>query len=180
MRALSRLVWPVLVIALAAAACGDSEPSNETTTTAAPGDATATSEATTDTTEAMTEPTEAIGVTMVLWPGPEGDAMQQVVDVYNAGQGVEDGVNVEMVLLSRDDTFARELTEIAANSSAVDLYFTASYNVGQFANGLAPISDIDFDQSVYFPAALESLQVGGSSMHCLLMSPITSCITEPI
>ena len=29
----------------------------------------------------------ATTVKMVLWPGPEGDAMQKVVDAYNASQG---------------------------------------------------------------------------------------------
>ena len=50
----------------------------------------------------------ATTVTMVLWPGPEGDAMQKVVDEYNKTQGKKDLVNVKMVLLSRDNTFAKE------------------------------------------------------------------------
>jgi len=29
----------------------------------------------------------ATTVKMILWPGPEGEAMQKVVDAYNAGQG---------------------------------------------------------------------------------------------
>ena len=28
----------------------------------------------------------ATEVKMILWPGPEGEAMQKVVDAYNAGQ----------------------------------------------------------------------------------------------
>jgi multiple sugar transport system substrate-binding protein len=104
---------------------------------------------------------ETTNIRMVLWPGPEGDAMQVVVDDYNANQGVEDGIEVEMVLLSRDDTFAREATEISAESSDVDIYFTASYNVAQFAVGLESIADIGIDESNYFPAAVEGLKVDG-------------------
>lgn len=35
-------------------------------------------------------------VKMVLWPGPEGDAMGKVVEAYNAGQGAKDKIKVEM------------------------------------------------------------------------------------
>jgi multiple sugar transport system substrate-binding protein len=98
-------------------------------------------------------------VKMVLWPGPEGDAMQKVVDAYNSGQGKEDGINVEMVLLSRDDTFAREATEIGTRSSNVDLYFTASYNVGFFQAGLDPLEDLDIDKSNYFETAVSGLSI---------------------
>ncbi len=104
---------------------------------------------------------DVTNVRMVLWPGPEGDAMQQVVDAYNEGQGAEDGINVEMVLLSRDDTFAKEATEIATGASNVDIYFTATYNVGFFSRGLDPIDDIDMDTSVYFPTAIDGLTIDG-------------------
>ena len=53
-------------------------------------------------------------VNMVLWPGPEGDAMQKVVDAWNKDQGAKQNIQVKMILLSRDDTFSRETTEIAA------------------------------------------------------------------
>lgn len=100
-------------------------------------------------------------VRMVLWPGPEGDAMQEVVDAYNAGQGQEDGIAVEMVLLSRDDTFARQATEIGSQSSNVDVYFVASYNVGFFAEGLSSLADLPLDEADYFDVAVEGLQVDG-------------------
>ena len=111
--------------------------------------------------EAPSAAGEVTHIRMVLWPGPEGDAMQVVVDDYNANQGVEDGVEVEMVLLSRDDTFAREATEISAESSDIDIYFTASYNVAQFAVGLESIADLGVDEANYFPAAVEGLKVNG-------------------
>ncbi len=62
-------------------------------------------------------------VKMVLWPGPEGEAMQKVVDGYNAGPGAEEKIKVEMVLLSRQDTFSKEATQMAAKSSEQDIYF---------------------------------------------------------
>jgi multiple sugar transport system substrate-binding protein len=57
----------------------------------------------------------ATTVNMVLWPGPEGDAMQKVVDAWNKEQGTEQGVRIKMILLSRDNTFSRETTEIGAS-----------------------------------------------------------------
>jgi multiple sugar transport system substrate-binding protein len=103
----------------------------------------------------------ATTVKMVLWPGPEGDAMQKVVDAYNADQGKEDNIKVEMVLLSRDDTFAKETTEIASQSSQMDVYFVATYNVGFFATGLAPLSNVEINEGDYFPAAIDGLKVDG-------------------
>lgn len=94
-------------------------------------------------------------VKMVSWPGPEGDAMAKVVDAYNVGQGEEDGIDVEMVLLSRQDTFSKETALMAAKSSDMDIYWTASYNVGQYAPSLEPLEGID--TSNYFPVAVDGL-----------------------
>lgn len=94
-------------------------------------------------------------VKLVAWPGPEGDAMAEVVDAYNAGQGKDDGIEVELTLLSRQDTFSKETALMASKSSDVDIYFTASYNIGQFAPSLDPLTDID--TSAYFPVAAEGL-----------------------
>jgi len=94
-------------------------------------------------------------VKLVAWPGPEGDAMSKVVDAYNADQGEKDGINVELTLLSRQDTFSKEAALMASKSSNIDIYFTASYNIGQFAPSLDPLTDID--TSAYFPVAAEGL-----------------------
>lgn len=94
-------------------------------------------------------------VKMVLWPGPEGEAMDQVVKEYNEGPGAEADITVEMTLLSRQDTFSKEATLMAAKSSEQDIYFVASYNVGQFANALDPLTSVD--ASNYFPVAAEGL-----------------------
>lgn len=95
-------------------------------------------------------------VTIVLWPGPEGDAMADVVDEYNDGQGKTDGIEVQMTLLSRQDTFSKEATLMAAKSSEQDIYFVASYNVGQFSPSLSPLSSVD--ASNFFPVAVDGLK----------------------
>ncbi|MGW6195640.1 ABC transporter substrate-binding protein [Kribbella sp. NPDC055110] len=95
-------------------------------------------------------------VKMVLWPGPEGDAMGKVVEAYNAGQGAKDKIKVDMTLLSRQDTFSKEATLMAAKSSQQDIYFVASYNVGQYANSLDPLTTVD--SSNYFPVAVDGLK----------------------
>ena len=104
-------------------------------------------------------PSEATKISMVLWPGPEGEAMQKVVDFYNANQGVEDGVEVEQILLSRTDTFSKEAALMKAESDEYDLYFTASYLIGQHAPYLSPAEGVD--PSIYLAASVESLQVDG-------------------
>ena len=98
-------------------------------------------------------------VKMVLWPGPEGDAMSKVVAAYNAGQGQKDKIKVDMTLLSRQDTFSKESTLMAAKSSQQDIYFVASYNVGQYSNALEPLTNVD--ASNYFPVAVEGLKYQG-------------------
>jgi multiple sugar transport system substrate-binding protein len=95
-------------------------------------------------------------VKMVLWPGPEGDAMSKVVKQYNADQGKKDHVKVDLTLLSRQDTFSKEATLMASRSSNQDIYFVASYNVGQFAASLDPLTSID--ASNYFPVAVDGLK----------------------
>lgn len=94
-------------------------------------------------------------VKMVSWPGPEGDAMAKVVKAYNAGQGKKDGITVDMVLLSRQDTFSKETALMSSKSSNMDIYWTASYNVGQFSPSLDALDGID--TSNYFPAAVDGL-----------------------
>ena len=101
----------------------------------------------------------ATTVKMVLWPGPEGDAMQKVVDEYNASQGKKDGVTVKMILLSRDNTFAKEAALMKAKSSEYDIYFTASYLVGQHAPYLSDLKGVK--DSLYLKASVNSLKVAG-------------------
>jgi multiple sugar transport system substrate-binding protein len=100
-------------------------------------------------------------VKMVLWPGPEGDAMQKVVDAWNANQGAAQKIKVHMILLSRDDTFARETTEIATQSSSVDIYFVASYNVNFYQQGLDPIDNLGINEANYFAPVVNGLKIGG-------------------
>jgi multiple sugar transport system substrate-binding protein len=97
---------------------------------------------------------------MVAWPGPEGDAMAKVVSAYNAGQGKKDGVNIQMTLLSRTDTFSKEAALMATKSSEFDVYFTSSYLVAQHAPYLAPLQNVN--AAAYFPSAVQSLQVKGA------------------
>ena len=85
--------------------------------------------------------------------------MSKVVEEYNANKGKTDGVKVEMTLLSRQDTFSKEATLMAAKSSDQDIYFVASYNVGQFAASLDPLTSID--ASNYFPVAVDGLKYQG-------------------
>ena len=101
----------------------------------------------------------ATTVKMVLWPGPEGDAMQKVVDAYNASQGKKDGVTVKMILLSRDNTFAKEAALMKAKSSEYDIYFTASYLAGQHAPYLSDLKGVK--DSLYLKASVDSLKVSG-------------------
>jgi len=99
---------------------------------------------------------------MVMFPGPQGDALQKVVDNYNDTQGLKDNVQVQTVMLSRADTFGKEATQMAAKSSDIDLYFTASYIIGQQAPNLDPLTTVD--ESAYFDSSIEGLTVNGKLM----------------
>jgi len=96
---------------------------------------------------------------MVAWPGPEGDAMAKVVKAYNGGQGKQDGITVDLVLLSRQDTFSKESALMASKSDNQDIYWTASYNVGQYAPSLDALDGTD--TSNYFPVAVDGLKYKG-------------------
>lgn len=102
----------------------------------------------------------ATNVKMVAWPGPEGDAMQKVVNAYNAGQGKKDNVKVQMVLLSRNDTYSKEATLMKSRSSQFDIYWTASYLIAQHKPYLDPLPGVV--RKAYLPAAVDSLRVGGT------------------
>ena len=105
------------------------------------------------------------GVTTILavvWPGPEGDAMEIVADEYNADQGKEDKVEVQTVLLGREDTFNKEATEMAVQSSQFDVYWTASYILEQHAPHLEPLNDID--TGIFFPTAVDAMSIDGNVM----------------
>lgn len=109
----------------------------------------------------VASPTRAqIEVKMVYWTGPESLAMSNVIDKYNAGQGKTDGVQVQMVLFGREGFWERQETIIAAGSSEVDLFYTASYYVGRQLAGLEPITSVVPDlkeRGVFIPNALDVL-----------------------
>ena len=69
-------------------------------------------------------------VTLLFWPGPESEAMQKVVDGYNAGPGKKDGVNVKQILFSRQGYFDKELTDLAAGSKDFDLALVTNLQSG--------------------------------------------------
>ncbi|MDQ1578353.1 MAG: multiple sugar transport system substrate-binding protein [Microbacteriaceae bacterium] len=96
-------------------------------------------------------------VKMVLWPGPEGDAMTKVMNAYNANQGKKAGIHVSMVLLSRQDTLSKETALMSSKSSDMDIYQADSYNIGEFAPSLDTLKGID--TSNYFPAAVDGLTI---------------------
>lgn len=99
-------------------------------------------------------------VQIVLWPGPEGDAMKVLLDAYNAGQGKEDNVEVKSVVISREDTFTKEATLMASKSSEMDIYWTASYLAQQHSPFLEPLDGV-LDNDVYFDNAIEAFTIGG-------------------
>ena len=102
-------------------------------------------------------------VTFLFWPGPESEAMQIVIDRYNETQGVEDGVEVEMLLFSRQGFFDKLLTDLAAGSTEFDLNLVTTYSLGRYAPYLTPLSPyITTDpEAIFIPASLDSLTFEG-------------------
>ncbi|MGO9411307.1 MAG: ABC transporter substrate-binding protein [Spirochaetia bacterium] len=102
-------------------------------------------------------------VTLLFWPGPESDAMQKVIDAYNAGQGKTDGVRVKQLLFSRQGFFDKELTDLAAASTQFDLNLVTTYTLGSYAPYLAPIDSFAAPDAVksFIPSALDTLRFKG-------------------
>ena len=88
-----------------------------------------------------TPKTEKQTVTMLYWPGPESDAMQKVVDHYNQTQGGQDGVEVKMAPAPREGFWEKESAMMGADNKDMDVYFTASYKIGEHKNDLLPLDD---------------------------------------
>lgn len=105
-------------------------------------------------------------VTVAYWPGPESEAMQKVVDWWNANRAQETGIQVRLLTFSRQDFFTRQLVALAAGSTEFDIAFTTTYIVGETAPYLEPLdeyfaSSATGDLSVYIPSTLESLTFDG-------------------
>ena len=102
-------------------------------------------------------------VTLLFWPGPESEAMQKVLDVYNKGQGAKDGVKVNQLLFSRQGYFEKEETDLAAGSKEFDLALVTTYTLGRYAPYLAPLDEYlnKAKTAAFLPSAINSLNFGG-------------------
>lgn len=105
----------------------------------------------------------AADVTLLFWPGPESEAMQKVIDAYNAGQGQADDVQVEQILFSRQGYFEKELADLAAGSTEFDVALVTTYTLGRYAPYLAPIEQYVTSEVAagFAPVALGSLSADG-------------------
>ncbi|MFW6381291.1 MAG: ABC transporter substrate-binding protein [Bacillota bacterium] len=102
-------------------------------------------------------------VTMLYWPGPESEAMQEVVDEYNSTQGQEDGIEVEMLTFSRQGFFDKQQTALAGKTKNFDIAFPPTYILGRLAPHLEPLEPY-FEEhgkldnlDIYIDSALDSL-----------------------
>lgn len=102
-------------------------------------------------------------VTFLFWPGPESEAMQKVLDAYNADQGIKDNVEVEMLLFSRQGFYDKLLADMAAGSTEFDLNLVTTYSLGRYAPYLEPLDPyITSDPGkTFIPATLNSLALDG-------------------
>ena len=78
-------------------------------------------------------------VRMVYWPGPESDAMDVVLNYWNENKAQEAGFYVEQELFGRDNIMLKEEALMAAKSSDVDLFFTASRWLGKYWMHMEPL-----------------------------------------
>jgi len=102
-------------------------------------------------------------VTLLFWPGPESNAMQKVIDAFNAGPGKTDGFAVKQLLFSRVGFFDKEMADLAAGSKDFDLCLVTTYTLGRYVPFLAPINAYvsPSARQSYAPVALDSLQANG-------------------
>src|SRR5690606_13145521 len=69
------------------------------------------------------------------------EAMQKVVDWWNANRAQETGIQVRLLTFSRQDFFTRQLVALAAGSTEFDIAFTTTYIVGETAPYLEPLDE---------------------------------------
>jgi multiple sugar transport system substrate-binding protein len=114
-------------------------------------------------TERQTLPDREL-VTFLFWPGPESEAMQQVLDAYNANQGITDNVKVEMLLFSRQGFFDKLIADMAAGSSEFDLNLVTTYSLGRYVPYLQPLDSFikGTPSETFIPASLNSLALSGA------------------
>ena len=113
---------------------------------------------------ALTTGAARADVTLLFWPGPESEAMQQVIDAFNEGPGAEAGFEVNQLLFSRQGYFDKQIADLAAGSTEFDLSLVTTYTLGRYAPFLLPIDDYLPDDvgELYAPVALDSLSFDGS------------------
>ena len=87
-------------------------------------------------------------VRMVYWPGPESDAMDVVLKYWNENMAEEAGFYVEQELFGRDNIMLKEEALMAAGSSDVDLFFTASRWLGKYWMHLEPLEPLITDPEI--------------------------------
>lgn len=114
-------------------------------------------------TTATTETKPAVEtINMLYWPGPESEAMSKVIASYNNGQGQQDGVKVNMLPAPREGFWEKQSAMMASDSTDVDIYFTASYKIGEHKNDLVTLDDkIGSDLSFFIKTSLDSLASEG-------------------
>lgn len=87
-------------------------------------------------------------VRMVYWPGPESDAMDVVLKYWNENMAEEAGFYVEQELFGRDNIMLKEEALMAAGSSDVDLFFTASRWLGKYWMHFEPLEPLITDPEI--------------------------------
>ncbi len=102
-------------------------------------------------------------VTLLFWPGPESEAMQKVIDAWNAGPGKAPDDQVKQLLFSRQGYFDKEIADLAAGSKEFDVALVTTYTLGRYAPFLDPIGqDLSPDvKTLFAPVALGSLALNG-------------------
>lgn len=101
-------------------------------------------------------------INMLYWPGPESEAMSKVIAAYNAGQGAKDGVEVKMLPAPREGFWEKEAAMMAANSQEVDIYFTATYKIGEHKGYLVPLQDKVEGLNIFIDTSLNALKNDGN------------------
>ncbi|MET3288328.1 UNVERIFIED_CONTAM: multiple sugar transport system substrate-binding protein [Brevibacillus sp. OAP136] len=103
-------------------------------------------------------------VTMLYWPGPESEAMQKVIDNYNQTKGSQDGVEVKMAPAPREGFWEKEAAMMSSDNKDIDVYFTASYKVGEQKSDLVPLDDKLGDQlKLFIGTTIDSLKNDGKT-----------------
>lgn len=100
---------------------------------------------------------------VLWWPGPEGDAMQEVCNYWNEHYAEAEGFTAQVLLTSRVGWWERMMAALSAGSREFDVVMTATYELANMADHLVPVTDQIDTWNLFIESSLDAVRSGGKT-----------------